>query len=498
MGESAAEKIVRKVTGLWWPDADPDELRTVAAAWDTMATAIDNVTAPTHQAAAAIVANNHGPAIDAFGKFWGQYYGGKGKGWLPDVAAACRNLAKALRAFADEVDKALKKLKEEAAIVGATLVAGTALAIFTAGISEAAAGTAAAGIIATAAGLGVAVSETIATIAATILTGVVFGSVEAIAVDLAVAQPIRVEFFDDGGYSLQEAVDSAETGGVMGGAGGGLGAGGRVVANAAEGAENASVALAGLAKVAGAADTLPGRMLTGAGLTYGYDATFKTGPVMPLDLILGAIGTAAAPKGGGRRPGEAPDGYLPRTGGSEYIDGAQSKQAAQAYERIRNTTGDTDRIAANTGISPNVLNRVKEHIFETVHKDVPVPPDGKPMTGRFAPFDHIAEMWTKAESGTLSPEEATKFYRWAAHEGVESILMAPPHNIPYREGRWEEGVNWATENSYGAHDVAPHESHADPFIAWPRRGLEKPDFPLADDLSNLDEIAALILAKKKN
>ncbi|MDH6706124.1 hypothetical protein P3T27_002847 [Kitasatospora sp. MAA19] len=304
MGESTAEKIVRKVTGMWWPDADPDKLRTVAAAWDTMATAIDNVTAPTNQAAAAIVANNHGPAIDAFGKFWGNYYGGKdsagqGKGWLPDAAAVCRALAKALRAFADEVDKALKKLKEEAAIVGATLVAGTALAFFTAGISEAAAGTAAAGIIATAAGLGVAVSETIATIAATVLVGAAFGAVEAITVDIAVAQPVRMSF-GDGGFSLTEAVDSAETGGIMGGAGSALGAGGRVVATAAEVSDSTSVALASaMSKVATAADTLPGRMVTGAGLTYGYDATFQTGPVMPLDLVLGAVGGATGPSGKG-------------------------------------------------------------------------------------------------------------------------------------------------------------------------------------------------------
>ncbi len=32
MGESAAAKAVQKVTGMWWPDADPDKLRTVADA----------------------------------------------------------------------------------------------------------------------------------------------------------------------------------------------------------------------------------------------------------------------------------------------------------------------------------------------------------------------------------------------------------------------------------------------------------------------------------
>ncbi|MGW3042922.1 WXG100-like domain-containing protein [Kitasatospora sp. NPDC001159] len=304
MGESTAAKAVQKLTGMWWPDADPDKLRKVADAWDAMATAIDNVTVPTNQAAAAIVVNNHGPAIDAFGKFWGQYYGGKdsagkGKGWLPETADACRALAKALRDFAHEVDKAIKKLEEEAAIVGATLVAGTALAFFTAGISEGIATGAAASIVATAGSLGIAVSETIATIATTVLVGAAFGAVEAITVDLAVAQPIRVELFDDGGYSAKEALDSAETGGIMGGAGGGLGAGGRVVSTAAEVSDNASVALAAAGKVASAADTIPGRMVTGAGLTWGYDATFQTGPVMPLDIVLGAVGAAAGPSGKG-------------------------------------------------------------------------------------------------------------------------------------------------------------------------------------------------------
>ncbi|WP_158876606.1 hypothetical protein [Kitasatospora aureofaciens] len=82
------------------------------------------------------------------------------------------------------------------------------------------------------------------------LVGAAFGAVEAITVDLAVAQPIRVELFGDGGYSLTEAADSAKTGEIMGAAGGGLGAGARVVTTAAETTENASVALAGLAKVA--------------------------------------------------------------------------------------------------------------------------------------------------------------------------------------------------------------------------------------------------------
>ncbi|MFJ9842956.1 hypothetical protein ACIRYZ_21275 [Kitasatospora sp. NPDC101155] len=375
MGESTTAKAVRKLTGMWWPDADPDKLRKVADAWEAMATAIDNVTVPTNQAAAAIVANNHGPAIDAFGKFWGQYYGGKdsagkGKGWLPETADACRSLAKALRDFATEVDKAIKKLEEEAAIVGATLVAGTALAFFTAGISEGIATGAAATIVATATGLGVTVSSTIATIAATVLVGAAFGAVEAITVDLAVAQPIRVEFFDDGGYSFNEALDSAETGGVMGGAGGGLGAGGRAVANAAERAESASVALAGLAKVANAADSLPGRMVTGAGLSYGYDAEFKTGPVAPLDVVVGAAGGATGPSG---RPGDnAPRGPRHAKPAELPMPGKVPLEYIEDHPSIAKVKTELARVPAE------IFKKVWDHLKEVPGGGVSVGP--RPIT----------------------------------------------------------------------------------------------------------------------
>ncbi|MFG2842798.1 hypothetical protein ACGF12_06430 [Kitasatospora sp. NPDC048296] len=524
MGESTAAKAVQKLTGMWWPDADPDKLRKVADAWEAMATAIDNVTVPTNQAAAAIVANNHGPAIDAFGKFWGQYYGGKdsagkGKGWLPETADACRSLAKALRDFATEVDKAIKKLEEEATIVGATLVAGTALAFFTAGLSEAAAGGAAAAIVATAAGLGVTVSETIATIAATVLVGAAFGAVEAITVDLAVAQPIRVEFFDDGGYSFNEALDSAETGGIMGGAGGGLGAGGKALAAAAEGADNASVALAGLAKVANAADTLPGRMVTGAGLSYGYDAAFKTGPVMPLDLILGAVGGAAGPRSSTKRPEvpaptEPTGGVRPGTSGanltpdrvppsSEGIPAGDLKaeyatlsdpEALPKYEQIRAMTDDVPRIAENLEIDENIVAKAKEHLFLTKHK-VQFGP-GKAVDGEyFSAHSSLATYWLRARNWNVSESTAGIVRGIIAHEYVESLLMKA--GLPYRS---EDPSAWVDDykplpGNVGAHELAPESGSSFDHTLdgtlkhWRGLGIEPPDVPIAKNLSNIDLLA---------
>ncbi|MFG2401375.1 WXG100-like domain-containing protein [Streptomyces lydicus] len=498
MGESAAAKIVRKTTGMWWPDADSDGLRQAADAWRTMATALDDVAASCNKAEKSVVEGAHGKSIDAFESFWHRYKNGS-NGWLPETAHACRQMAKALDDFAEKVDEAVHKLEEEAALVGATLVAGTALAIFTAGISEAAAGAATAGIIATAESVGVAVSETVASIAATTLTGAAFGAVESVVVDAAVAQPIRISF-GDGGFSGTELLDAAETGGAGGALGAGLGSGARAVGQAASGAEGASTILAGIGKISTGMDTMPGRMVTGAALGAGQDALFNGGHINPLDVATGAIGGAAGGRQARNRTAGTED-FLPYSGSSDHIDSPQSPKAERVYERIRQTEGDTHRISENTGIKKDVLDRIKGHIFHDTHKDVVVD-RGKKATGRFAPMDHIADLWTKAESGALSGDEARMFKRWAAHEGVESALMR--EGIPYRSDALEAFDNEfemydPSPDHWGAHDVAPHEyaknpdtGEDEPFRAWPKVGLPKPDLKIADDLSNLDEVIALI------
>ncbi|MGX9886639.1 hypothetical protein [Streptomyces sp. NPDC002276] len=76
-----------------------------------------------------------------------------------------RDMAKALDQYADVdvVHKAVKHLEHELEIVGATIVAGTALAVFTFGISEGAAAAATASTLELSATLGVTVSTEIAT-----------------------------------------------------------------------------------------------------------------------------------------------------------------------------------------------------------------------------------------------------------------------------------------------------------------------------------------------
>jgi RHS repeat-associated protein len=302
--ESTTAKVVKDLTGMWWPAADADKLRSAADAWTAMATALDSVTGTANSAAQSVIGSNHGPAIDAFRLFWERYYK-SGTGWLPDSAAACRQMATALNDFAAQVDKAVHQLEEEAVIVGATLVAGAALAFFTAGLSEAAAGAATAAIVSAAEAIGVTVSETVASIAATTLTGVAFGTVESATVDIAVAQPVRIAF-GDGGFSGTELLSAAETGGLAGGLTSGLGAGARALSTSADGAAGASTALAGIGRIADGLGTLPGRMATGAALGAGQDALLNNGNITGLDVLAGAIGGASSPGSGRRGIGDDP------------------------------------------------------------------------------------------------------------------------------------------------------------------------------------------------
>ncbi|MEU9498773.1 WXG100 family type VII secretion target [Streptomyces sp. NPDC048196] len=217
-----AKEIVQDLTGMWWPEGDEDELREAARAWRTFADDVEDCTAACHKKAQDVIDNNKGKSIDAFGGFWRRYHGG-GKGYLDDVATAARDMAKALDKYADQVAEAKKKIEHELEIAGAVLVAGTALAVFTGGISEVAAAGATEAIVAAASTAGVAVSATVAEIAGTVLATAAIGGIEAITVDVVVAQGGRNLLGDQKGINLAEVKDAGVSGVLLGGALGGAG-----------------------------------------------------------------------------------------------------------------------------------------------------------------------------------------------------------------------------------------------------------------------------------
>ncbi|WP_433802490.1 hypothetical protein [Actinomycetospora sp. CA-084318] len=211
--------VVEEV-GLWWPAADPERLRAAAGAWDRAAADLDRAREVGWSGAAQARATWTGEAADRFASTWTAH-----EAALRDDAAGCRALGIALTRFADAVEDARTRVTELAVTAGATLVAGVGLAWLTFGTSAAAAGAVSAGLVAAAAAIGVELSSTAAAILGGVVVGAVFGAVEAAVVDLAVAQPLRVEAFGRGGYSLDEAGAAAAAGGAFGGVLGGISGG---------------------------------------------------------------------------------------------------------------------------------------------------------------------------------------------------------------------------------------------------------------------------------
>ncbi|MGW7356333.1 DNA/RNA non-specific endonuclease [Streptomyces sp. NPDC054802] len=226
--EDVAKDVLMEM-GMWWPDANSGSLRAAAGHWRDFADAVDDVCHAANRTATTLIHNNKGEAIDAFEVFWGRYHSESDKGWLDDLAKGSRQMAKALEEFADAVDDAIQQLWTQIGIAAATIAAGVGLAVFTFGLSTAASAAAATTIIELAAGLGITVSATVANIAAVTLTGVVFGGIESVTVELAVAQPLKVGTGMQDGLSLAGVDDALKYGAVFGGAFGAAGAGVRVL-----------------------------------------------------------------------------------------------------------------------------------------------------------------------------------------------------------------------------------------------------------------------------
>ncbi|MET7679152.1 DUF6531 domain-containing protein [Streptomyces sp. NPDC005423] len=218
--------------GLWWPEADSGKLRSAATAWRTFADAVDDLRGPVNQSASSIIHHNTGESIEAFDRFWGRYAKDKDSGWLKDLADSGREMATALDKFADAIDDAINKLWTQIGIDAAVIAGGVALAFFTAGLASGAAVGAADLVIEFGAGMGIAVSTTIAEIAGGTLVAAAFGGVESVTVDLAVAQPLKMATGLQQGFSLDEVNQAAKDGTLFGGA---LGAGSGVLKATIEG-----------------------------------------------------------------------------------------------------------------------------------------------------------------------------------------------------------------------------------------------------------------------
>lgn len=210
--------------GIWWPAADSAKLRTAAHAWREMARAIDAVHSASQSAVLNALAENEGPAMDAFAAYWQKWSGGSG--YLPTCSQACIAMGKALDDYAHAVDDARVKVEELVAEIGTAVLLGVVLGVCTVGIATAAAGAVSAGLIASAELVGIGLTQTAGLIIGGLVVGTTFGAVEAMAIDMVAIQPEKLLLFhDQKDFHWDEVWQWGEMGAAGGFVGGGLGAG---------------------------------------------------------------------------------------------------------------------------------------------------------------------------------------------------------------------------------------------------------------------------------
>lgn len=300
--DSTVEKVAHSM-GIPWPSAEEGLLRQAADAFDAAAKAIDEQRQTCTAKVRTLTAHNTGGGVEAFGTFWGKFDGsGPGGGAMPATAQACRDMSKALRQYASEVEKTKDSIRHKIEIAGAALVAGTVLAVISFGASAAAATAVCEIIVEFAAAAGIALSETVAGLIGTVLVGAAFGAVESMAVDSLVVQPLSIATHEQQGFSFSQMFHWAE-GGAAGGAFAGAASSGLKALPAlteatSETAPTISSTLNGLTRLT---TTTPGRIAADAtvGIGGGSLTTVVQGDhVTGLDLLSGAIGGAAGSRKG--------------------------------------------------------------------------------------------------------------------------------------------------------------------------------------------------------
>jgi len=214
--------------GIWWPAADSAKLRAAAHAWRDMAHALDGVQAAGQSAALSALADNSGPAIDAFAAYWQKWSGSAG--YLQSASRACIAMAGALERYANAVDEARRKVEELVAEIATAVVLGVVLGVCTVGIAGGAAIAISDGLVASALLVGVELSTTVSWIAGVLLAGAVFGALEGMAIDAGAIQPERMLIFhDQKDFNWNEMIQWGELGAAGGLVGGGFTAGLRAV-----------------------------------------------------------------------------------------------------------------------------------------------------------------------------------------------------------------------------------------------------------------------------
>ncbi|MBN1007411.1 hypothetical protein [Amphritea pacifica] len=130
---------------------------------------------------------------------------------------------------------------------------------------------------------------------------------------------------------------------------------------------------------------------------------------------------------------------LRQTGGGGFIDPAD-----ELYDAIRASDTDVSTIAANTGIKPQNIQKVKDHVFYNEHLldkyvDYGIPAE----RARFDSDLNQAQAWQRLENGTYTDADIT----WLKHETTERWYEIK-HNSGYTDAHNAAERKW-TGNPWG-------------------------------------------------
>jgi hypothetical protein len=123
--------------------------------------------------------------------------------------------------------------------------------------------------------------------------------------------------------------------------------------------------------------------------------------------------------------------------------GSFTGSADEAYEAIRASKTDIEAISRNTGIKPENVKKVKDHLFYEEHLldryvDYGIPAE----TGRFDSDLGIANAWKRLENGTFTADDI----KLLKHETAESWYMR-------RHGPGYTGAHNAADKRFPAPDL---------------------------------------------
>jgi len=100
--------------------------------------------------------------------------------------------------------------------------------------------------------------------------------------------------------------------------------------------------------------------------------------------------------------------------------GSQIASADAAYDTIRTSTTDVNTIAKNTGLKPENIKKVKNHLFYDEHLLDRYENYGVPAEiGRFDSDVGIANAWKRLETGNYTPDDISLL----KHETAEAWYM---------------------------------------------------------------------------